>query len=77
MTKKKARSIKSQKKARDDGLLLVVVVFIVTSSLAGYLLAEMLLALQPHPYHWAVMGLSGISGWFLGRISYRYKGDIV
>ena len=77
MTKKKARPIHSRKKAKDDGLALVEVVFIAAGLLVGYLLAEMVLAAQPHPYHWAVMVLGGILGWLLGKVYYQFRGDIV
>ena len=77
MTKKKKPPTHSRNKAKDDDLPLVVAVFIITGSLVGYLMAEMVLAAQPHPFHWAVLALGGILGWFLGRVYFQFKVDIV
>ena len=67
MTKKQVRTTQFRKKTEDDGLALVVVVCSEAGLLVGYLLAEMVLAVQPHPFHWAVMALGGFFGVVIGK----------
>ena len=56
----------------------VVYLWIVGLGLLGYLVVgEIFLGSRPHPFHWIAGFLGGISGYFVGWIWYRWRGDVI
>lgn len=56
---------------------LVVYVWVAGLGFTSYLVARIALDAQPHPLHWGA-GLAGaVLGYFVGRLWYRWRGDIL
>ncbi len=72
-----ARRSRTRSKIKQDGLPLVVVLAVGAGLLLGYLVAETALVVQPHPLHWGAALLGGVAGWALGKVYYKFRGDIV
>lgn len=55
---------------------LVVYMWIVGSGILSYMLARIMLASRPHPYHW-LAGVMGMAfGMAVGWLWYHWRGDI-
>jgi len=57
----------------------IVVYFLAfTGAILGYMvLGKIILAVQPHPIHWASALVGGALGYLIGWLWYRWKGDIL
>ena len=78
-SKQATRKSQASVKAREARWSWPVVVYFATGGfgLAGYVVARVILDGRPHPLHWA-LGLAGaILGYLIGRLWYRWRGDIV
>lgn len=65
-----------KKKVRQDWPL-VVYVWIIGLGFMSYLVARIALAAYPHPVHWASGIIGAIIGYFVGRLWFRWRGDIL
>lgn len=68
---------RAKAKSTKEGWPLVVYVWIIGLGLIGYLLGEIALATQPHPYHWLAALMGAVIGGFAGWLWYRWRGDVV
>ena len=69
-----------KQKAKREGADWPVVVYLWAVGLAflGYLTGETVFrTTQPHPIHWLVALIGGISGIGLGWLWYRWRGDVI
>lgn len=74
---KHAKNTKSISKPARKDWPLVIYVWIIGLGITSYLIARIALDAQPHPLHWA-SGLAGaVLGYFVGRLWYRWRGDIL
>jgi hypothetical protein len=46
-------------------------------AISGYALARVGLSGLPHPYHWASGLIGGVVGILVGRVWYRWRGDVL
>ncbi|MFV2044913.1 MAG: hypothetical protein ACC700_16965 [Anaerolineales bacterium] len=72
-----ARRSRSRSKTKQDDLPLVVVIAIGGGLFLGYFIGETVLLIQSHPVHWGVAALGGVVGWALGKVYYKFRGDII
>jgi hypothetical protein len=64
-------------RARPEGIPVVVAFALMGGALLGYLAGETGWALSVHPIHWSVAAVGGLAGWLVGKLLYRWRGDII
>lgn len=75
---RKTISKKHSKKEKDSkDWPLVVYVWIAGLAILGYAVTRIGLYDSPHPIHWLSGLVGAIIGIFVGRVWYRWKGDII
>jgi hypothetical protein len=74
---KNRKNIRNKKKRDDNGMPLIVLVSIAGSTLLGYFIGEFAFYARPHPVHWASALVLALFGFLVGKIIYRYYGDIL
>jgi len=74
---KNRKTLRRTKKPSGDGMSLIVFVSIAGSALLGYFISEIAFYVRPHPVHWATALVMALIGFLIGKIIYRYYGDIV
>ncbi len=55
----------------------VVFLWVFGLALTFYILARIVLAAYPHPYHWISMAIGAVVGYFWGWAWFRWKGDVL
>lgn len=73
---KKSKPKQRVKNARRD-LPLVVYTWIIALAIIGYVVGRIVLDAYPHPFHWLSALGGAILGYLIGRLWYRWRGDIV
>jgi hypothetical protein len=64
------------KKARKETPM-VVGLWVMGLAFLSYIIARFALYTYPHPYHWASAAAGAVIGFFVGRLWYRWKGDVI
>lgn len=73
---KKSKPNRRTKKVHQE-LPSIVYIWIIGLTVIGYVVGRIGLDAYPHPYHW-LSGLGGaILGYYIGRLWYRWRGDIM
>ncbi len=69
----KAKSNKSEKKQETPA---VVYFWAIGMGFLFYIVARVVLAAYPHPYHWLAMLIGAVIGVFCGWVWFRWRGDV-
>ncbi len=64
------------KKPKDRGIPLLILLALSAGAFLGYFSSEIALAHDPHPMHWLVAALGGFTGWLIGKLIYKLRGEV-